>query len=72
MNQTTLFTVEIVLHRSAMETQGLSMPSLEEGEVPAEMTVSVEEQTPDAGTIEVTEIKHSPEKKRRMRVYSQK
>ncbi|XP_071530504.1 uncharacterized protein [Panulirus ornatus] len=57
---------------SDMEPQGLSMPSLEEAEVPTEMTVSVNEQTPDPGSIEVTELKHTPEKKRRVRVYSQK
>ncbi|XP_042238815.1 probable low-specificity L-threonine aldolase 2 [Homarus americanus] len=60
---------------SGMATQGLNMPVLEEeGDVPTEMTVSVEEQDALDGSMAVTELKHSIEekKRRRQRVYSQK
>ncbi|XP_045601273.1 uncharacterized protein [Procambarus clarkii] len=59
---------------SDIETQGLSMTGLEEAaDVPTEMTVSVEEQDPNAGSLEVMELKHSIEKKKkRIRIYSQK
>nr|XP_045601274.1 probable low-specificity L-threonine aldolase 2 isoform X3 [Procambarus clarkii] len=62
------------IDESDIETQGLSMTGLEEAaDVPTEMTVSVEEQDPNAGSLEVMELKHSIEKKKkRIRIYSQK
>lgn len=42
------------------------------GAVPAQMTVSVEEGGEGGAEMEVVEMKHSPEKKRRVRIYCQK
>lgn len=56
-----------------MDGQGLSIPSLEDAEnVPAEMVVSVEEQVHNSSETEEAELKHCPDKKRRIRVYNQK
>ncbi|XP_053639228.1 uncharacterized protein [Cherax quadricarinatus] len=59
---------------SDMEAQGLGMPGLDDAaDVPTEMTVSVEEQNPNDGRLEVMELKHSiDKKKKRIRAYSQK
>ncbi|KAK4292177.1 hypothetical protein Pmani_035042 [Petrolisthes manimaculis] len=61
---------------SEIEGGSLSMGSLEDGgpagAVPTQMTVSVEEGIEEGAEMEVVEMKHSPEKKRKVRIYSQK
>ncbi|XP_042862149.1 probable low-specificity L-threonine aldolase 2 [Penaeus japonicus] len=58
---------------ASMDGQGLSIPSLDDSEnVPAEMVVSVEEQVHNSSEAEEAELKHRPDKKRKIRVYSQK